>query len=128
MDTLLEQYQAQLKRTRALKRSIPEDTAEDKDRHKILTGMITDLEIAVEWLETGIPYYNKNGIYQKSSLEFIDIVPESASIYPTVDPLEKVEEEIDGDLEQGEKNGFNARETFQFLKWAKSRVKEKQRA
>lgn len=127
MDSLLPEYQEQLKRTRALKRSLPNETAVDKNRHTILTGMITDLEIAVNWLETGIPYYSLSGIYGKQSLEYESArhVTDKHRIYKNADPFDIVEQYVDADLEEGKKRGYSSKETYAYLKWAKRRLIEK---
>ncbi|MBD8015041.1 hypothetical protein [Planococcus wigleyi] len=122
MDFLLLEYQKQLKRTRALKRSLPNETATDKNRHTNLTRMIVDLKIAVNWLEIGIPYYNRNGIYGKQTLEYESArhVTDKHKIYKNADPFDIVEQHVDADLEEGKKRGYSSKETYAYLKWASS--------
>lgn len=89
---MLQEYQEQLKRTRALKRNLPDETAADKDRHKILAGMITDLEIAVFCLETGMPPgFRNKGIYGKIPLD----PSVMAAVFAAPDPFDEVETRID---------------------------------
>ena len=124
MDSMLQEYQEQLKRTKQLKKEIPNKTLDDKDLHRIITGIITDLEIAVKWLESGVPYGHRKGVYGKSSLDIIDYNRSFKVPTPkAIDPFEKVENYLDAQLEKGKKYGLNSKETFASMRLAKVKKK-----
>lgn len=120
MDSMLQEYQEQLKRTRALKRSIPQETVEEKDRHRIITGMIMDLEIAVYVLETGAPPgYRKKGVYGKTSIDPLSM----GAAFRAPDPYAPLEEELDAVYEIGSKYGLKGNDVFAVMKWQEEKRK-----
>lgn len=57
MKDLIQQCKTELKRTRKMKKEA------SKEDQKIFSGMITDLELAIAWMETGRPPGSVKGVY-----------------------------------------------------------------
>ena len=97
MQELIKEYRQSLKEIRKLK-----ETAEEHDK-KIYGSMITDLEIAIAWMETGRPPGSVKGIYGHYISNAIQLEPEYFEFmeFMNVDgtwpqsPFEEVENRID---------------------------------
>lgn len=95
MQQLIKEYRQSLKEIRKLK-----EAAEKYDQ-KIYAGMITDLEIAINWMETGRPPGNKKGVYGTpgSAMSFDPIwfgsMGQDRLLQTPLDPFEEVENRID---------------------------------
>jgi positive control factor len=63
MEELLKQYKETLKETKKLL-----EKASDEDK-KIIRGMISDLEFAIEWMETGRRPGNRRGIERRAAYQ-----------------------------------------------------------
>lgn len=122
MDTMLQEYQEQLKRTRALKRSLPNESPEEKDRHRIIAGIITDLEIAAYVLETGAPPgYRRKGVYGTTHVDPFML----GEIFPAPDPFETLEEEMDKTYAIGKQYGLKGNKVFAVMKWQEQKRKSR---
>lgn len=96
MKPLIKEYRQSLKQIRKLK-----EAAEEHEQ-KIYVSMITDLEIAIAWMETGRPPGSVKGVYGNSPSMAMMLEPEKlASLsykmgFPIpVDPFEEIENRID---------------------------------
>lgn len=118
MDSLLKEYQAELKRTRKMQYA-----ASDKNDISIYGGMITDLEIAINWMETGRPPHDRRGIYGSTALEpmVLNNISDRSIAGLAKNPFELTEKQIDFNLEKGKEHGFGSQETYAYLRWAKER-------
>ncbi|AXM89371.1 Fis family transcriptional regulator [Anoxybacillus ayderensis] len=63
MNNLIQQYKESLKTARKMYRS-----ATDEDK-KVIAGMISDLEFAIEWMETGRCPENRRGIERRAAYQ-----------------------------------------------------------
>lgn len=123
MESLLYEYQSELKRTRQLKRHTPADTPEEKEKHRIISGMITDLEIAVSWMETGRHPNDKRGIYGTTAVDpmVLSRISDRSIAGLPKNPYDSLEKNIDFNLEKGKEHGFGSQETYAYLRWRKER-------
>lgn len=123
MKSLLCEYQFELKRTRQLKKKTPADTPEEKEKHRIISGMITDLEIAVDWLETGRPPSDRRGIYGTTATEpmILNSIADRSIAGLPKNAYDSIERQIDISLDKGKAYGFDSQETYAYLRWRKER-------
>lgn len=96
MDNLLKEYQQSLKDLRKIK-----EIAEEYDQ-KIYAGMITDLEFAINWMQTGRPPGRTSGVYGSSPSAAMFLEPEKLDAlsykkgFPVpLNPFEEAEIRID---------------------------------
>lgn len=97
MQQLIKEYRQSLKQIRKLK-----EAAEEYDK-KIYSSMITDLEIAIAWMETGRPPGSTKGVYGQHPSGAILLKPEYFSFWEfrnadgtiPLDPFEEIEDRID---------------------------------
>lgn len=67
MDDLLQQYTTTYRRVKSEKASLPDD---DPDQ-KIYAGMLSDLELAIEWMRKGFnPKESRKGIHKSSNKRY----------------------------------------------------------
>lgn len=100
MKDLIEQCQKELKRTRKMKKSAPEH------EQKIYSGMITDLEIAIAWMETGRPPGRVKGVYghyihnaialEQRAFDYVRMRQVNGTAFP--DPILDIEDKIDREI------------------------------
>lgn len=96
MEVLLQEYREVLKKTRKEK-----EIADELDQ-KVYTGIITDLEVAIKFMETGRPPGRLKGIYGASPSEAfrldsdqLDYLHYKKGFPIPLDPFEEVENRID---------------------------------
>lgn len=96
MGNLLKEYREALTKTRKEKESAPDY------EQKIYSGMITDLEIAISWMETGRPPGAIKGVYGSSPSTAIMLDSEKLAAlnykkgFPVpLDPFEEIENLVD---------------------------------
>lgn len=96
MEVLLQEYREVLKKTRKEK-----ETADELDQ-KVYTGIITDLEVAIKYMETGRPPGRIKGVYGSSPSEAfrleshqLDYLHYKEGFPIPLDPFEEVEKRID---------------------------------
>ncbi|HHY74051.1 MAG TPA: sigma-70 family RNA polymerase sigma factor [Bacillus bacterium] len=80
-DRLIQEYSDGKRKLNKLKNSLDMDLAADCDDSKIISNMIGDMDFVIEWLETGrqpglLRGIDKKSIYQRHSLESMDIIPD----------------------------------------------------
>lgn len=96
MKDLIDQCKTELKRTRKMKEEAPEH------EQKIFGSMITDLEVAIKYMETGRPPGRIKGVYGSSPSEAfrleshqLDYLHYKEGFPIPLDPFEEVEKRID---------------------------------
>lgn len=97
MEELISEYKEELKRTRKLR-----ETAAEHEK-KIYSGMITDLEIAIKWMELGHYYGHEKAVYgqyisnaiclEPQHFEFVGMIHIDGSAI--ADPFQEAEKRID---------------------------------
>ncbi|MEH7236769.1 sigma factor-like helix-turn-helix DNA-binding protein [Bacillus sp. JJ1562] len=83
-DELIHEYSNSKKDLNRLRKKLNNDNPIDRVDRSLIIGMIDDMDFAIEWLETGrqpglMRGIDKRTIYQKRSLESMDIIPDITS-------------------------------------------------
>jgi len=81
VDQLIEEYEIGKKELEKLRKRLDLSTAEGEKDHKIIGGMIKDMEFALEWMKKGRRPGNRRGIekrnvYQRNALINIELFPD----------------------------------------------------
>ncbi|GIN62365.1 positive control factor [Robertmurraya siralis] len=82
-DKLIQEYAEGKRQLNKLHKKLNSEVPEESEKRKIVSGMIEDMDFVIEWLETGrqpgiMRGVDKRSIYQKHSLESMDIIPDIA--------------------------------------------------
>lgn len=80
-DRLIQEYSDGKRQLNKLRKSLDVTNSADREDRKTISGMIGDMDFVIEWLETGrqpgvLRGVDKKSVYQKRSLESMDIIPD----------------------------------------------------
>lgn len=80
-DRLIHEYTIGKRQLRKMKNSLDIKDPIDRQDRKTISGMTKDMDFAIEWMETGrqpgtLRGIDKRSIYQRKSLESMDIIPD----------------------------------------------------
>lgn len=80
-DQLIEEYSKGKRKLRHYRSCLDETNPVDCEDAKMVSGMLEDIDFAIEWLETGrqpgtFRGIDKRAVYQRRSLEAMDLIPD----------------------------------------------------